>query len=234
MEEILIVEDQIETYELLIKYLTRAGYRVYHRDNGKEALVYIKQRSFKTSLIILDVMLPGMKGTELLMEIRKLDLEIPVLMLTSVGDTESIVESLQRGADDYLVKPFSLPELHARIKALLRRPGFYKENIIKIGEFELNVDSKQAKYKEKILKLRRKEYDLLQFFLTYPNQTLSRDQILMNVWDMDTIPNPNSVDVHVRKLRVKLMDEGKDLLETIHSFGYRLNVKREKRNAQSA
>lgn len=224
MSEILIVEDHPATYRSLTRYLRRTGYQVYHRGNGQEALEFVQTRTFNLELIILDVMLPGLNGLEVVKRIRRRGVEVPVLMLTSLGDTDHIVQALQAGADDYLSKPFALAELHARIRSLLRRPQHYERRKLVKGNFEIDIERREFSLNGEKVLLRRKEFDMLHLFLTYPSQTLSRDFIIMNVWGGDKLPSQNSVDVHVRRLRTKIGDENHQLLETVHGFGYRLNV----------
>ncbi len=224
MTEILIVEDHKETYETLIKYLSKCGYRVFHRENGNQALEFIRARPFKINLILLDIILPGKNGLKILEKLRKNQIQIPILMLTTIGDSDNIKTALDQGADDYVTKPFALTELHARIKALLRRPNFFENNEVKKGPFYIHIDRRIAKYQNKNIDLSRKEFDLLTFMLNNSNQTLSRDYILTNVWDLNNPPSTNTVDVHIKKLRNKI-DKSKQFIQTIHGFGYRMQIK---------
>jgi DNA-binding response OmpR family regulator len=227
MDKILIVEDNQNVASTLERYLSKSGYRAYSRVDGLKAQAFISENAIAIDLIILDIKLPGMNGLELCRHVRKTKIQIPILMLTNVGDVDVIVRALELGADDYLTKPFALPELLARVKALLRRPAYFEARILKAGELEVNLDTRTAKFKRKELGLRRKEFDLLHYLIKNRNQMLSREQILMNVWNLQTNPYPNSVDVHIKQLRnkiLKISPSSKSIIQTIYGFGYKLNA----------
>ncbi len=224
MLEIFLVEDDKQVTDVMMRYLSRCGYRVTHRDNGTQALQFIKERKISISLIILDLHLPGLSGFEICEKVRQAKLNNPILILTSAGDLASTVKALELGADDYLSKPFALAELLARCKALMRRPTLAGERQLRVGELEVNLDRREALYHSQPLDLRRQEFELLYYLLKNHNRSLSREQILDNAWSTDKDPNLSTVDVHVRMLRQKLGDKDKTLISTVHRYGYKLNV----------
>jgi DNA-binding response OmpR family regulator len=226
MEQVLLVEDHLDTAEAIISFMSKNDIIVYHRETAEKALKLLKIRganSFK--LIILDIILPDMNGKDLLRELRELKTETPILMLTTIGDTDNIVETLDAGADDYLTKPFSLAELTARINSLMRRPSLTRSDIIEKGDFKLDRRQKICYYKDEKLDLRKREYDILEFLIIYANQNLTRDYIITNIWgNIDKLPNNNTIDVHIKQLREILGDTEKNIIETIHGIGYKLKI----------
>lgn len=227
MEKILLVEDNKKIASALTRYLGKLGYHTTHRDDGVAGHEYITEYSMSLDLIILDIKLPGVNGIELCEQIRKAKIQIPILMLTEIGDVETIVHVLDQGADDYLTKPFALPEVYSRIKALLRRPAYFEARIITAGDLEINLDAREARYKGMIINLRRREFDLLSYLAKHKNQMLAREQILLNVWHIKDRPYQNNVDVHVKQIRNKLKKIAPDappIIQTVYGFGYKLTV----------
>jgi DNA-binding response OmpR family regulator len=182
-------------------------------------------RDHHFNLVILDIMLPGMNGVQICKEIRAIGLELPVLMLTALGSTENIVTGLDSGADDYMVKPFKINELIARVNALGRRT-FRKvqvtdSHILQIANLQLDTDAKIAQRDDEIISLTSTEYKLLEFFMKNQARVLSRMEILENVWDIDFNLGTNVVDVYVNYLRKKI-DKNRDakLIHTMIGMGY--------------
>ena len=220
-----IVEDE-QPIITLVKYnLEKEGYKVSSSDNGNEGIEDIK-RLFP-DLVLLDWMLPDFSGVEIckILKKEKKFKEIPIIMLTAKGEDEDKIKGLNSGADDYITKPFSFPELLARIKALLRRS---KPSLVSdIVEFEdLKVDrlTRRVFRKNKEIHLGPKEYDLINFFIKNPKRVYSRDQILENVWSDNINVETRTVDVHIRRLRQSINIDGfKELIRTVRSAGYSLN-----------
>jgi|TARA_Y100000389_G_C17366876_1_gene466787 two-component system phosphate regulon response regulator PhoB len=220
-----IVEDE-QPIITLVKYnLEKEGYKVSSSGNGNEGIEDIKK--LFPDLILLDWMLPDFSGVEIckILKKEKKFKEIPIIMLTAKGEDEDKIKGLNSGADDYITKPFSFPELLARIKALLRRS---KPSLVSdIVEFEdLKVDrlTRRVFRKNKEIHLGPKEYDLINFFIKNPKRVYSRDQILENVWSDNINVETRTVDVHIRRLRQSINIDGfKELIRTVRSAGYSLN-----------
>jgi two-component system phosphate regulon response regulator PhoB len=220
-----IVEDE-QPIITLVKYnLEKEGYKVSSSDNGTEGIEDIKK--LFPDLVLLDWMLPDFSGVEIckILKKEKKFKEIPIIMLTAKGEDEDKIKGLNSGADDYITKPFSFPELLARIKALLRRS---KPSLVSdIVEFEdLKVDrlTRRVFRKNKEIHLGPKEYDLINFFIKNPKRVYSRDQILENVWSDNINVETRTVDVHIRRLRQSINIDGfKELIRTVRSAGYSLN-----------
>lgn len=220
-----IVEDE-QPIITLVKYnLEKEGYKVSSSDNGNDGIEDIKK--LFPDLVLLDWMLPDFSGVEIckILKKEKKFKEIPIIMLTAKGEDEDKIKGLNSGADDYVTKPFSFPELLARIKALLRRS---KPSLVSdIVEFEdLKVDrlTRRVFRKNKEIHLGPKEYDLINFFIKNPKRVYSRDQILENVWSDNINVETRTVDVHIRRLRQSINIDGfKELIRTVRSAGYSLN-----------
>jgi two-component system copper resistance phosphate regulon response regulator CusR len=224
--KILIVEDEPNVVSVLSRGLQSEGYELSIAPDGTIALEMVVAHTF--NLVVLDIMLPGINGLEICKQIKKSQPQTPVIMLTALGTTENIVTGLDNGADDYLVKPFKIAELNARIRTLLRRYSGTQpaEDIISIGSLQINTDAKTVSRNNKEITLTATEYRLLQFFARNKNKTLSRIDILENVWDIDFNMGTNVVDVYVNYLRKKI-DKGFDtnLIHTVVGLGYMLKEK---------
>jgi DNA-binding response OmpR family regulator len=232
VEKILIVEDEISLQETLAYNLKKQGYEVVIAGDGPSALEVV--RNSKPDLILLDIMLPGMDGFEVCRKLRS-EVSTPVLMLTARDDEIDRVVGLEVGADDYLTKPFSMRELIARVKAMLRRVKIIRDeiNLINIGadqksffEFDkikIDLNRRELRVDKKIVSLKPKEYELLIYLIRHKNQVLSRDQILESVWGWEYIGDSRTVDVHVRWLREKIEDEPSNpkRIITARGAGYR-------------
>jgi len=206
-EKILIIEDEIALSETLLFNLAKEGYQTYKAVDGLSGVKLT--REIAPNLIILDIMLPILDGFEVCRQIRK-ETNIPVLMLTARGDEIDKVVGLEVGADDYMTKPFSMRELIARVKALLRRSAFVPDaqmnskTISCSDNLTINQDRHEVSIEGTVLELQPKEYDLLLFFAKNKNRVVTRDEILSKVWGWEYLGNSRTVDVHVRWLRQKL------------------------------
>jgi DNA-binding response OmpR family regulator len=231
-ERILVVDDEISLQETLSYNLKKQGYDVETTGNGTEAIELARQN--KPDLIILDVMLPGLDGFEVCRILRR-EMSTPVLMLTARDDEIDRVVGLEVGADDYLAKPFSMRELIARVKAMLRRIRLDREEaslaeaakpLAKILTFDnLRIDKtrREITVDEQVVPFKPKEYELLTFFAQHQGQVLSREYILERVWGWDFIGDSRTVDVHVRWLREKIEADPANpkRIVTVRGAGYR-------------
>lgn len=231
-EKILVVDDEVSLQETLAYNLTKQGYEVETVGDGPAALE--AARRLKPDLILLDIMLPGMDGFEVCRILRN-EMSTPVLMLTARDDEIDRVVGLEVGADDYLTKPFSMRELIARVKAMLRRVRIIREEfsatqiemadktIYDFGDLRIDTGRREVRRDSQIVNTKPKEYELLFYLAKHKNQVLSRDQILESVWGWDYVGDSRTVDVHVRWLREKLeKDPGNPRrIITVRGAGYR-------------
>ena len=216
---LLLVEDDLRLADTLAQGLREHGYAVDCSAEGKEALDLAELEPY--DLLILDWMLPGASGLDVCRALRRRQSQVPVLMLTARDAIEDRVLGLDSGADDYLVKPFALQELLARLRALLRRPeGSSRAPTLRAGELCLDPGSREVTLRGVPVSLTNKEYLLLEYLLRNPNQVLSREQISGHIWDYDFSAMSNVVDVYVRSLRRKLKEDG--LIRTVRGAGYQL------------
>jgi DNA-binding response OmpR family regulator len=217
---ILIIDDEPYLLEKLGSVLTGEHYYVETAEDGRHGLEKIWNDSY--DLILLDIMLPGMSGLEILAEIREAGIQTPVLMLTAKGDIDDRVAGLNLGADDYLAKPFSLAELLARVRALIRR-GKTGSPIIEIGNIRLNTINREVTRNGEPLTLTAKEFALLEFLLHNRGRAVSRYTLAEHVWgdNFDPFSMSNFIDVHMSKLRKKLnTPEEESMIKTVRGFGY--------------
>lgn len=216
---ILIVEDDTKVASFLSKGLREEGYSVDVSHDGDEGLVRAHVHEY--DLLVLDVMLPGKTGFEIVRQLRSRESTVPVLMLTARDAQEDVVLGLDLGADDYLTKPFGFDELLARIRALLRRGGSARPDRLLYADVELDRVGHKAERKGERLDLTPKEFQLLEFFLLNAERVVRRTELLEKVWDLHFDPMSNVVDVHVGHLRRKLRAAGDGaLLHTIRGVGY--------------
>ena len=217
MIKILIVEDEEPISDLIRMNLVKAGYRCVCAFDGNEAADRISQERF--DLILLDIMLPGMNGYELLPYIKSLD--IPVIFLTAMGTLDQRVHGLRAGADDYITKPFEIVELLARVETVLRR--YHKtEDVLQVEDVTIDVPSRVVKQNGMQVMLTMKEFELLLLFARNRNIALYRETIYENVWESNYLGDSRTVDLHVQRLRKKLGWE--DKIKSVYKVGYRLEV----------
>ncbi|MBI3969998.1 MAG: response regulator transcription factor [Chloroflexi bacterium] len=218
---VLVVEDDPRVLSAVARGLTLEGYSVDAAEDGPGGLALVAARP--PDVVVLDVMLPGMNGLEVCDRLRRTS-GVPILLLTARDGIQDRVAGLDRGADDYLVKPFAFDELLARLRALLRRgrPAQYGE-MLRYADLELDPATREVWRDGEPLALTAREFDLLEFFLRHPRQVLSRNRILEQVWGYDYLGGSNVIDVHVRALRDKLEGTGQPrLIQTIRGAGYAL------------
>ena len=218
-ERILVVEDEARIAQFVERGLIYEGYRVNVAKDGQSALMVARDNP--PDLVILDWMLPGLDGLEVCKRLRAAS-EVPILMLTAKDDTDDRVIGLDAGADDYLVKPFAIDELLARIRALFRRAKPQsKPEILKFADLTLDTGTHRAFRNEVAIDLTAKEYELLELFMRNPRQVLTRDVIFDRVWGYDFGGESNIIEVYVRYLRQKTEDDDSPrLIHTVRGVGY--------------
>ena len=218
--KILIVEDEERLASFLFRGLKAEGYFCDVATDGEKALQACLYGDYE--LVILDRMLPKKDGMYVLTKIKEKKPETKVLMLTALDDTEDRILGLRSGADDYLGKPFDFEELLARIEALSRRFSQHAEDLLKSGDVVMDVDQRLVWKNNIVVKMTQMEFDLLRYFLTNQGKVLSREKILSRVWSNSEDPMTNIVDVYIRRIRVKLNDDG-SFIETVRGVGYRIS-----------
>ena len=218
MKRILIVEDEERIASFLQKGLNSNGYSTSAVGSGEEALSFLQSGEF--DLMILDIGLPGIDGFEVLKRFRTRDREMPVIILTARDGVQETVTGLEGGADDYVTKPFSFEELLARIRARLRAERAPEETVLQAGDAALDLRTRRLTVGGRTMELSAREFSMAELFFRHPEQVLSREQLLSNVWGYDYDPGSNVVDVYVGYLRKKL---GKERIKTLRGIGYRLD-----------
>jgi two-component system, OmpR family, response regulator RpaA len=226
MPYILAVDDEVELLGTLSRALGREGYEIGKATSGNEAWQKIIAR--RPDVVILDIMMPGMDGLTLCRQLRGDNrfISLPILFLTARNDTEDVVAGLDAGGDDYVMKPFEVAELTARVRALLRRGqrDETRKAMLELGELRLDSDTYQVQVNSQLIQLTATEHRLLRYLMEHPNQALSPQRLLESVWDYPPhTGDPDLVRAHVRNLRAKIeRTTGQDaqFIKTIHGVGY--------------
>ena len=222
---ILIVEDEAALATMLRYNLEKEGYRVCEAGDGEEALTLVSER--KPDLVVLDWMLPSLSGIEVCRQLRRKPAtrELPIIMLTARGEEGDKIRGLNTGADDYMTKPFSLPELMARIRAMLRRvQPVPQKGMLEYGDIAMDLAAHRVTRGDRPVHLGPTEFRLLQFFMQHPGNVFSREELLNAVWGPDIYVEPRTVDVHIRRLRKALNgDNDADIIRTVRAAGYALD-----------
>ena len=216
---ILIAEDEQDLNQLLKRRLKEAGYSADACFDGEEVFDYLLGAEYDA--LVLDIMMPRLSGLEVLRRLRREGNQVPVLLLTARDSIQDRVEGLDAGADDYLIKPFAFEELLARLRVLLRKPQGEKTSVLKVGELELHLNTRQVFRKGEEVKLSSKEFSLLRYMMQNAGIVLSREKLERHVWDYDFSGGSNVIDVYIRYLRKKL-DEGREnkYIHTVRGHGY--------------
>jgi phosphate regulon transcriptional regulator PhoB len=222
--KILLVEDDRDVVELLKYNLEKEGFRVAYATDGSTAVAHV--RRFAPDLLILDLMLPGIDGLEVCRQLRQTNqyIGLPILMLTARAEEADRIVGLELGADDYVTKPFSLRELIARVRALLRRreSAGIQRSVVQQGFLMIDPQTHRVTVRDRQVELSALEFRLLHFLASNPGMVFSRDQLLDRVWGSDRTVTPRSVDVYVRRLREKIEAQPEpEYLQTVHGVGYR-------------
>jgi two-component system, OmpR family, response regulator len=218
---ILIIEDEAGIARFLERAMRSEGFASETASTGDDGQRTALNGDF--DLVLLDVMLPGRSGLDVLTEIRRRRPELPVIIVTALGQKEDVVEGLDRGADDYVTKPFDLDELLARVRAQLRRPAQRDPTRLEAGGIEVDLRTREVRRLDQDVHLTAREFELLVYLMRHPNQVLSREQILNAVWGYDFDPGTNVLSVYINYLRRKLtVDDDPPPIETVRSAGFRL------------
>ena len=216
------VEDDASIRDIEIYTLNSTGFEARGFENGEDFFAALAQET--PDLVILDVMLPGMDGVSILRRMKEsaATKQLPVIMATAKGMEYDKIQSLDLGADDYLVKPFGMMEMVSRVRAVLRRCAPLGEgSVLRAGNLTVNLDERTVTANGNRVNLTYKEFELLKLFLSHPKMVFTRDQLLSNVWNIDFAGETRTVDVHIQTLRQKLGDCGR-MIETVRNVGYRL------------
>ena len=216
---ILVVEDEAKLAQFIKMELEFEQYQVTHVADGFAGLS--SARELKPDLILLDWMLPGISGPEICRRLRQTGDKVPIILLTARDEVSDRVSGLDAGADDYVIKPFSIEELLARVRANLRRDTEEEVDTLQFGDLTLNRSTREIFRGQRLIELTAKEFDLLEYLLSHPRQVLTRDQILERVWGYDFMGDSNIIEVYVRYLRLKLEQQGEPrLIQTVRGVGY--------------
>lgn len=222
--QILVVEDEVEIAQSISWELEAEGYDVQVVHDGFEGLSIAREANF--DLILLDWMLPGISGWEICRRLRQTGDQVPIVFLTAQQEVKDRVSGLDAGADDYMLKPFNVEELLARVRSNLRRSQTSNSGVFKFADISLNTSARKAYRGDRLMELTNKEFELLTYFLTNPKQVLSRGQILSEIWGYDATDDSRIIEAHIRNLRQKLEKEKEvRLIQTVRGIGYILREK---------
>lgn len=218
---LLVVEDERKIARVIAMALRTEGHAVDVVHDGDEGLAMASTEPY--DLLVLDRMLPGASGTDIITALRASGKTMPILLLTALGTTTDKTFGLDSGADDYLVKPFALDELTARVRALLRRPPLQHDDQLCVADLVLNQAQRTVSRANKPIDLTAKEFSLLEYLMSHPGQTLSKDTLIAHVWDFDADILPNNVEAYIKQLRKKIdRPFTKPLIHTVRGFGYKI------------
>ncbi len=222
--KILVVEDEAALQEQLKNALNKQGYAVEQAFDGEDGLYYASE--YPIDMAIIDLGLPKLNGLDLISKLREQDKEFPILILTARSRWQEKVEGLSRGADDYLVKPFQVEELLARVNALLRRSSGFSSPLITKGPIELNSNSKVIKLHGAEVELTAYEYKVLEYLMMNPEKVVSKTELTEHIYEQDHDKDSNVLEVFIRRLRKKIDPDGElQPIETLRGRGYRINPK---------
>lgn len=218
---ILLVEDEVKLARFIELELSSEGYQIQVAHDGLTGLTLARESP--PDLVILDWTLPGLTGLEICRRLRTTGNKLPIILLTARDEVSDRVAGLDAGADDYVVKPFSIEELLARIRVQLRRHQEQAADLLQFSDLRLNRRTREVFRGERAIDLTAKEFDLLDYLLRHPRQVFTRDQILEHVWGYDFMGDSNIIEVYIRYLRLKLEDQGESrLIHTVRGVGYAL------------
>jgi two-component system copper resistance phosphate regulon response regulator CusR len=218
--KILIIEDNLSIRNVLRMSFESESFAVDEAEDGEVGSYMAKINKY--DLIILDIVLPKKNGNVVCREIRERGIQTPILMLTGKNDVLSKIELLNKGADDYVTKPFSYDELLARVKALIRRPPKIEDTILRVNHIKLNTETGEVSVRNKRVYLTRKEFSLLEFLMKKQNKVISRASIMEHVWNAESDPFSNTIETHILNLRRKLGDKNKHMINSVPGRGYKI------------
>lgn len=218
---ILVVEDEKDLNSIICSKLVKECYNVDACYDGQAALDYMEAENYDGA--IMDIMIPNKDGITVLREMRNAGIQVPVLFLTAKTETQDIVRGLDAGASDYMTKPFEFSELMARLRVMLRTQNQVNENVITCGSLVVDMNNRQAIRDGKVIDLTVREYAILEYLARNRNVVVTREQIRVNIWNIDDDVNSNVIDVYIRYLRRKIDDNYEEkLIHTIRGVGYKL------------
>lgn len=218
---VLVVEDEKDLNSIICSKLVKEGYNVDACYDGQAALDYMEAENYDGA--IMDIMIPNKDGITVLREMRNAGIQVPVLFLTAKTETQYIVRGLDAGASDYMTKPFEFSELMARLRVMLRTQNPVNENVITCGSLVVDMNNRQAIRDGKVIDLTVREYAILEYLARNRNVVVTREQIRVNIWNIDDDVNSNVIDVYIRYLRRKIDDNYEEkLIHTIRGVGYKL------------
>lgn len=218
---VLVVEDEKDLNSIICSKLVKEGYNVDACYDGQAALDYMEAENYDGA--IMDIMIPNKDGITVLREMRNAGIQVPVLFLTAKTETQDIVRGLDAGASDYMTKPFEFSELMARLRVMLRTQNPVNENVITCGSLVVDMNNRQALRDGKVIDLTVREYAILEYLARNRNVVVTREQIRVNIWNIDDDVNSNVIDVYIRYLRRKIDDNYEEkLIHTIRGVGYKL------------
>lgn len=218
---VLVVEDEKDLNSIICSKLVKEGYNVDACYDGQAALDYMEAENYDGE--IMDIMIPNKDGITVLREMRNAGIQVPVLFLTAKTETQDIVRGLDAGASDYMTKPFEFSELMARLRVMLRTQNPVNENVITCGSLVVDMNNRQAIRDGKVIDLTVREYAILEYLARNRNVVVTREQIRVNIWNIDDDVNSNVIDVYIRYLRRKIDDNYEEkLIHTIRGVGYKL------------
>lgn len=218
---VLVVEDEKDLNSIICSKLVKEGYNVDACYDGQSALDYMEAENYDGA--IMDIMIPNKDGITVLREMRNAGIQVPVLFLTAKTETQDIVRGLDAGASDYMTKPFEFSELMARLRVMLRTQNPVNENVITCGSLVVDMNNRQAIRDGKVIDLTVREYAILEYLARNRNVVVTREQIRVNIWNIDDDVNSNVIDVYIRYLRRKIDDNYEEkLIHTIRGVGYKL------------
>lgn len=218
---VLVVEDEKDLNSIICSKLVKEGYNVDACYDGQAALDYMEAENYDGA--IMDIMIPNKDGITVLREMRNAGIQVPVLFLTAKTETQDIVRGLDAGASDYMTKPFEFLELMARLRVMLRTQNPVNENVITCGSLVVDMNNRQAIRDGKVIDLTVREYAILEYLARNRNVVVTREQIRVNIWNIDDDVNSNVIDVYIRYLRRKIDDNYEEkLIHNIRGVGYKL------------
>lgn len=218
---VLVVEDEKDLNSIICSKLVKEGYNVDACYDGQAALDYMEAENYDGA--IMDIMIPNKDGITVLREMRNAGIQVPVLFLTAKTEIQDIVRGLDAGASDYMTKPFEFSELMARLRVMLRTQNPVNENVITCGSLVVDMNNRQAIRDGKVIDLTVREYAILEYLARNRNVVVTREQIRVNIWNIDDDVNSNVIDVYIRYLRRKIDDNYEEkLIHTIRGVGYKL------------
>ena len=218
---ILLIDDDCELARNVAGELEHSGYAAVHAPDGASALEAVRSASY--DLVIVDRVMPGVDGVDLIQRMRSESIQIPMLVLSSLGGVDERVRGLKAGGDDYLTKPFAFSELIARVEALLRRPRETREAVLRVGDLVMDLIDRTVRRRNRMIDLLPREFKLLEYLMRRPDQVVTRAMLFEDVWNYRFTPQSNLVDVHIGKLRRKIDAQGEaPLIESVVGSGFML------------